>query len=323
VRSGASSGAGAALVGCVSHIQPSPPVIVIGMHRSGTTMVTRVLEQLGVFMGADLIHNAESPFIVGLNDWLLWQGSGAWDRPESFKTVLEHPPVEDMALDYLRLMLASPYAGGFVGRQRMLRGQHVLRLDGRWGLKDPRMTYTLPLWLRLWPDAPVISMTRHGIDVASSLKVRADKKIEDYAARYHGKRRQYLLRPKHTRMAKLVSTLRCASLEGGFELWDEYATEADRHVAALGPDRALQLRYEDFLQQPQEGVAQIAAFCGLEAGPDTVERIAGGVNAGRAFAFEAREELRAFSTQDHVAEALRRHGYDSTVSDGVTSLTSP
>jgi hypothetical protein len=305
----------------VSQNQQTPPVIVIGMHRSGTTMVTRVLEQLGVFMGAELSHNAENEFIVSLNDWLLWQGSGAWDNPEPFKVVWDHPEVQRMALDYVRMMLGSPHSHAFVGRQRLMRGQHVLRLDGRWGFKDPRTTYTLPLFLELWPDAPVISMTRHGIDVASSLKVRVDKTIGEAEARYERLRRRYLVRPKHTRLARLVATLRCASLEGGFALWDEYTTEANRHVDALGSGRALQLRYEDFLQRPAEGVAQLAAFCGLEASPATVERIAGGIDAGRAFAFESREELRAFSTQDHAARALRRHGYEPTVSD-VTSLTS-
>jgi hypothetical protein len=220
-----------------------------------------------------------------------------------------------MATDYVRMMLGSPHSVGFVGRQRLLRGQHVLKLDGPWGFKDPRTTYTLPLFLELWPDARVISMTRHGIDVASSLKVRVDKTIGGAEERYDRLRRRYLVRPKHTRLARLVATLRCASLEGGFALWDEYATEATRHVDALGSGQALQLRYEDFLQNPQEGVTQLATFCGLDASAETVDRIAGGINAGRAFAFESREELREFSTRDHVAGALRRHGYEPTVSD--------
>ncbi|MCS5697200.1 sulfotransferase [Desulfofundulus thermocisternus] len=28
-----------------------PPIIIIGMHRSGTNMLTRMLEELGLFVG--------------------------------------------------------------------------------------------------------------------------------------------------------------------------------------------------------------------------------------------------------------------------------
>ena len=29
------------------------PIIILGMHRSGTTMITKMLENLGLFVGAE------------------------------------------------------------------------------------------------------------------------------------------------------------------------------------------------------------------------------------------------------------------------------
>jgi len=286
----------------------SAPLIVIGMHRSGTTMVTRALEQLGAFMGTNLSPNAENEFIVALNDWVLWQGSAAWDRPEPFQDVLATPEIRRMATDYLQLMLDGPRAVAFTGRSRLTRGQTAMRLDGPWGVKDPRMTFTLPLWLELWPDAKVVSMTRHGVDVASSLQVRAAKVLPAAEARYRRKRRAYLLSPPHVRRKRFVGTLRCARLEGGFEVWDAYATEAERHVTELG-ERALHLRYEDFLADPRSGVSALARFCELPAGEADLDRIADGINAGRAYAFQGDPDLRAFAARDGVADALTRHGY--------------
>jgi hypothetical protein len=36
------------------------PVIILGMHRSGTTMVTKLLEEVGLFVGDRLDENHEA-----------------------------------------------------------------------------------------------------------------------------------------------------------------------------------------------------------------------------------------------------------------------
>ena len=61
------------------------PVIVIGMHRSGTSLIVKVLEKLGVFMGADQEHNGESLFFNTINEWILNQSHIRWDNPENYK----------------------------------------------------------------------------------------------------------------------------------------------------------------------------------------------------------------------------------------------
>jgi hypothetical protein len=39
-----------------------PPVIIIGMSRSGTTMLVEMLEQLGLFVGRKKTRNNEAVF---------------------------------------------------------------------------------------------------------------------------------------------------------------------------------------------------------------------------------------------------------------------
>ena len=39
-----------------------PPIVIIGMHRSGTSIVTRMLEQLGLFVGKKKDMNHEALF---------------------------------------------------------------------------------------------------------------------------------------------------------------------------------------------------------------------------------------------------------------------
>ena len=42
---------------------PLQPVIIMGMHRSGTTMLASLLEQLGLFIGTKKQENDESLFL--------------------------------------------------------------------------------------------------------------------------------------------------------------------------------------------------------------------------------------------------------------------
>ena len=57
------------------------PLIVIGMHRSGTTMMVGVLEKFGWFMGSDQEANKESKLFIRLNTWLMMQSGCRWDSP--------------------------------------------------------------------------------------------------------------------------------------------------------------------------------------------------------------------------------------------------
>ena len=115
---------------------------------------------------------------------------------------------------------------------------------GPWGWKDPRNTFTLPLWLEVFPSARVLNVYRNGVDVAESLVVRERRRV----ARIHN----------------AVRSCRCLSHERAFELWTEYVTTSLRLTAALAPDRVHQVRYESFLEAPESGLRDLAAFLGLD-----------------------------------------------------------
>src|SRR5699024_9625556 len=50
-----------------SKLEDFKPIIVVGMHRSGTSLLSRVLSDIGVFMGNDLSINHESSFFQKIN----------------------------------------------------------------------------------------------------------------------------------------------------------------------------------------------------------------------------------------------------------------
>jgi hypothetical protein len=88
-------------------------------------------------------------------------------------------------------------------------------------------------------------------------------------------------------------------------MWEQYVEKARQESAALG-ERALEVRYEDLLLQPERVIPVIAKFCRVPA-PARHEALLEGVEPGRAFAFRRDPELVAFAGL--VRDVLARYGY--------------
>jgi hypothetical protein len=278
-----------------------PPIIIIGMHRSGTGMLAFLLEKLGLFVGKKKEENNEAWFFLRINRWLLRQCGGAWDYPQPCRQLILNSELRANAADYIRFLMESFYVISFLGWQKYLFYRTLQNLDISWGWKDPRNTFTLPLWLDIFPDAKVIHIYRHGVDVAQSLKMRQER----------FQRRLNTFKNLHklfywVRQYDLLLTPRCASLKGGISLWEEYVYQARVHIDQL-EERAMEIKYENFVGKPEEHLKSLCHFCGLQVKKATIEEIKKKVRKRRAYAYLENPELKRFA--DQVADRLQPAGY--------------
>lgn len=284
-----------------------PPIVITGVHRAGTTVVTSALSDLGLFVGARLDPNAESEFFQELNEWVLDQAGAVWDRPGAVHDLLADPSLRTLVVDYLALSVQSPRSFAYLGPLRWARARWPGGLDESWGWKDPRTTFTWPLWERLFPEAKVIHVFRHGVDVASSLTARTEKTRVELAERYARGRSRFRFR---ARTGGFVDSIRCTTLEGAFSLWEEYADEGRRHLDAA-PDRSIAVHYEDLLKQPQEHLERLAAFAGLDASAARVRTVAERFDTARAHAYVRDERLVEFARAHETRLEARGYAADT------------
>jgi acyl carrier protein len=140
------------------------PVAVVGMHRSGTSLLAQILHRSGLYLGSGdrlLGPGEDNPEgfwehtdFSRLNEALLQDLGGAWDDPPASPTCW----TEDDRLT------------SHVANARELLDEFSDREP--WGWKDPRTSVTLPLWLDLIPDLKVIHCVRNPLEVAFSLQRR-------------------------------------------------------------------------------------------------------------------------------------------------------
>lgn len=267
-----------------------PPVIVIGMHRSGTSLLARLLRAGGVFMGAWRNNHDEAQFFFRHNRRIFRMAHTYWDRPEPVRELLRVSAVREAVVADLRQSVASLTAVSYLGWKHFLRMPNLETVTYPWGWKEPRTSYTLPLWLELFPAARIIHLSRHGVDVADSLRRRE--------------------RSRKTKMRNKLFSIRCLSLEGAFALWAEYEAMCLEVVESVAPERVLRLRYEDLITAPRRHLAEVMEFAGVAPAAPTVDQGPAAINSERAFAFRRDPELMRFFQRCRDHSMLQRYGYD-------------
>lgn len=150
------------------------PVCIVGMHRSGTSMVARALNLCGLYLGEpEDFYRHDNPLMPTQPE----------DNPEGH---WEHLGFLTCNLDILRTLTGSiidrppfDFPPGWPDDPRLLpvqeKAQQLIQTmmpHGLWGWKDPRNTLTLPFWQRLLPDLKVVVCLRNPLEVAQSLMKR-------------------------------------------------------------------------------------------------------------------------------------------------------
>lgn len=132
---------------------PPRAVAILGMHRSGTSLLAGTLEECGLDLGdvntfspANRKGNRESWLLTALHEDLLRAAGGGWrappERPVSWGPL--HRKIRDL---YIGQFAASPV----------------------WGFKDPRLLFCLEGWLEVLPGLELVGVFRHPLEVAWSL----------------------------------------------------------------------------------------------------------------------------------------------------------
>lgn len=143
-------------------------VCVAGMHRSGTSMITRLLNLCGLDLGAANDMMPASPanpegywehiWFNYYNNQLLEFFRGAWDMVP----VYEEDWVNTPGIHWIKRE-----AGAVIKRFE----------SPVWGFKDPRSSITLPFWKSLLPHMRTLVCLRNPLDVAASLNKRGSSSI--------------------------------------------------------------------------------------------------------------------------------------------------
>lgn len=247
------------------------PVILLGMHRSGTSLMARLLRDVGIHMGTWLSRDAEAVFFQRLNRRIYGAVDSKWGYVDSL--------VEAMGSEQFIERHTNAVLRAFLKDRHILRrdigivqffGREVWEAMGRgediaWGWKDPRTTLAIPIWVRVFPQARWLHIVRNGIDVAISTHRRS-------------KKQQRKLRNRIFRIDYSPITLDFGYC---FRLWETYVSFVLDHKHLIPPDQYFEMRYEDLLAEPQMQMRQVLDFLDYPAEDERVRAACERINRSR------------------------------------------
>ena len=165
----------------------SSPIIIIGMHRSGTSMLAGILHILGVYVDpgfpniqgnyllerpSDQIRQngyGEATCFRLLNEEIMAQAGADWFYIEPFLRQRDEATFKQKSLNKMRRATHTKLKREFLD-------QMPTNFQGQWGWKDPRNSLTLPYWLELFPNAKILHVRRSYENIVESL-IRRSKAV--------------------------------------------------------------------------------------------------------------------------------------------------
>lgn len=171
-------------------------IIILGMHRSGTSLTGEILKEFGVNLGEHLMKaEKENPrgffenlLMVKMNDKILAIAGGTWDRPPDHGRIL--------ALKSDKKLMAEV--------QSLVNSQS----DTFWGWKDPRTVLTIELFLPFVKNPYFIFCHRDEASIAKSINKRNGMQMD---------RALKLVRQYRERMTEFASSTQVPSLHIQYE----------------------------------------------------------------------------------------------------------
>lgn len=139
-------------------------VFILGMHRSGTSALARVLNLMGLYFGGEQVSTGRNPEnrkgfwerrdVRTLNDTILFNAGCDWDCVSAFDV----DALPDERMDDYRAAMADI----------------VMDMDAHrpWFLKEPRFCLLFPVWRAVLEMPFCIHIHRNPLEVAHSLKAR-------------------------------------------------------------------------------------------------------------------------------------------------------
>jgi len=215
-----------------------PPLLILGVRRSGTTLLRVILDR-----GSQLAIPDESYFVPQIAD----RHRGTVDVDRFVDDLRRLPTLREWGVDPEAVRArVTPGCGTGEAIAAVYETYAAERDKARWGDKTPMYMGHLPLLERLFPWARYVHLIRDGRDAALSfLAVPAGIMTEGWG---------------HPRDA------------AGFACqWRTEVIAARALGHRIGAERYLEVRYEDLVADPEQAVRRICTFAGLSWEPTMLD----------------------------------------------------
>ena len=276
------------------------PILLSGMHRSGTSMVTKILKDFGLEVGYKLDANNESLFFQRINIWMMSLMGSSWDNPQTFNNI--NDGIKEDIVNQLQKLMDSRANSLYFGWTNVIKNKSFIDIEKPWGWKDPRNVFTQNIWREVFPDFKMIQIIRHPIDIALSLMKRQKKEIRSDILR---KKRnsdviKALLSISHS---NYNSSMVLNSYDDCFKLIEIYFDEIARNSSS----NCMLVKFEDILSNPELEIGLLLDFCNISYNPEQLSEIISAIDPTKGYSYKANSKY--LDLENKAKDLMIKMGY--------------
>ena len=209
-------------------------VLVAGMHRSGTSLITGLIKEMGFSIGKADSNNENRKF-QHINEVIMSSYGLHWDSLINENDINFIWEIKEYASRSLKKILPK----------------------GNICLKDPRICVTAMAYENSFEEFKIITVERPALECSYSLKKRSEKVrkkgFDDFKS-------QLLFHPRPRR----AISLKCENMTYGEKLHKSYMNHLKSFIETGKYESHLNINFKELVKNPLDGVDRLYKFLGLK-----------------------------------------------------------
>ena len=259
------------------------PIIISGMHRSGTSLIANILNDNGVFIGSKVDENNESIFFQRINKWILSCVGSSWDNPITLSNLND----DDIYLlcNKIKIVLNNRIARSlYFGKYALLSKNTFYNQTSHWLWKDPVNIFTLPVWIKLFPDSKIVNIVRHPLDVSLSI-VNRQKKIKKIDRNsLFPNFISFLLPLLSINKGNVLRSFNINSINDALDLYYKYFLQIEDNLSKY--DNIYNIRFEDLISDSQIVLKNLFKFLNIHITDECLHIINQNINKNKLYVYK-------------------------------------
>ena len=246
----------------------SIPILVTGMHRSGTSLVSKILMKNGISLGSYQDNNNESIYFQRLNRWIMSCLGSSWDNPCSLNNINGNDL--QIIVNRLEKNLANRFTSSvYFGFSNILLNQSFHSYNKPLGWKDPSNVFTALVWKNIFPNLRIINLTRDPLDVSISLLNRQSTLKQSDKTFFVDSMSSFIPLLSISK-GSILSSFNLSSIDDCLSLYKKYLIEMKSNNEIFRSN-ILNIKYKNLLEDPSSELMKIYEFCKIK--PDNLKTI--------------------------------------------------
>lgn len=237
------------------------PIIITGMHRSGTSLLSKLLIKNSFNFGYYRDINNESIYFQRLNRWIMSCRGSSWDNPLTFSDMND----EDLDIIVIRIkeLINNRFPNSlYFGFPNILFNKSFSNISENWAWKDPANIFTNIIWKKIFPDLKIINIVRNPIDVSISL-LRRQKELKSTDKYIFTNFLASFIPLLSVNKGGILSSFNLENIDDCLLLYKKYLNEMKSNNN-IYKNNIINVHYEDLLENPMDELLKIYDFCNLK-----------------------------------------------------------